>query len=109
MHYFISLVKPLKESSMTGKLKGAGRPYAGFVRTYMAGYINGDSLDEIARSLGTTPNTVLVTAAMLRRHGVRLPKVRERFDASALNKIIRRHQAAGVSIHSRRSRKGVWS
>lgn len=79
---------------MNRKLKGTGRPYAKSVHAYMAGYMSGESLGAIAKRLGTTENALLVTASELRRRGVRLPKVRERFDTESLNKIVRRYRAS---------------
>jgi len=81
---------------MTGKLKGSGRPYAKFVHAYMAGYMSGEPLSAIAKRLGTTENALLVTASELRRRGVRLPKVRERFDSESLNRIVRRYKSSSI-------------
>lgn len=78
---------------MKAKIKRARsneRPYETFVRRYMEIYSAGGGLREIAAALGTTENTVGVTASRLRAEGVRLPKVVDRFDAKYLNRIINR-------------------
>ena len=64
------------------------RPYERFVREYMDGYTAGEGIKEIAARLETTKATVGVYAAVLRRNGVSLPKITDRFDAGFLNKII---------------------
>jgi hypothetical protein len=65
------------------------KPFTTFVREYMAGFVAGESADEIAKRLETTPATMLVYAAGLRKRGVALPKLNERFDAGHLNGMIR--------------------
>lgn len=64
------------------------RPYERFVREYMDGYASGEGIKEIAARLGTTQGTVSVYAAALRKHGVALPRIVDRFDAGFLNRII---------------------
>lgn len=65
------------------------KPFTTFVREYMAGFVAGESADEIAKRLETTPETMLVYASGLRKRGVELPKLSERFDAKHLNTMIR--------------------
>lgn len=72
------------------KEKPSERPYERFVREYMAGYVAGENTKQIARRLDTTENTVGVYAATLRKQGVRLPRLTDRFDANYLNAIINR-------------------
>ena len=64
------------------------RPYERFVREYMAGYAAGESKQEIAERLDTTPGTVEVCASQLRGMGVRLPMFTDRLDVEFLNKLI---------------------
>lgn len=72
------------------KVKAAKRerPYERFVREYMAGYAAGESKQEIAARLDTTPGTVEVCASQLRGMGVRLPMFTDRMDVEFLNKLI---------------------
>jgi hypothetical protein len=72
------------------RARGNERPYETFVRRYMEIYNAGGGLQEIAAAIGTTENTVGVTASRLSADGVRLPKVTDRFDAKYLNRIIQR-------------------
>ena len=65
------------------------KPFTTFVREYMAGFVAGEDADAIARRLETTPATLLVYAADLRKRGVALPRLNERFDANYLNSMIR--------------------
>lgn len=82
---------------MTEKRKNE-RPYERFVREYMEGYIAGESIKQIAARLDTTENTVSVYAAGLRRNGVELPRISDRFDAGYLNRI----------IHAKKKRAKKW-
>lgn len=74
------------------------RPYERFVREYMEGYASGEGLKQIAARLGTTHGTVSVYAAVLRKHGVDLPRISDRFDAGFLNRI----------IHSKKKKVKTW-
>lgn len=74
------------------------RPYERFVREYMDGYAAGEGIREIADRLGTTQGTVSVYAAALRRNGVALPRISDRFDAGFLNRI----------IHSKKKKVKTW-
>lgn len=76
------------------KSTAAERPYERFVREYMTVFNSGGGLKEVAKALDTTENTVGVTAAALRRNGVRLPRFTDRFDAGFLNDIITRSRKA---------------
>lgn len=73
---------------MTSRGIGNSRPYEKFVRGYMAGYDAGETADQIAKRCETTKGALFVHAAFLRKHGVRLPKLADRLDASFLNRII---------------------
>jgi hypothetical protein len=64
------------------------KPFTTFVREYMAGFVAGEDAAKIAARLETTPQTMLVYAAGLRKKGVRLPRLNERFDPEYLNKMI---------------------
>jgi hypothetical protein len=64
------------------------KPFTTFVREYMAGFVAGEDAARIAARLETTPQTMLVYAAGLRKNGVRLPRLNERFDAAHLNRMI---------------------
>jgi hypothetical protein len=75
---------------MTSKGPGKERPYSQFVRDYMEGYVAGDSSPQMAKRCKTTIGGLFVHAATLRRQGVKLPKLSERFDAKHLNTIIRK-------------------
>lgn len=65
------------------------KPFTTFVREYMAGFVAGEDADAIAKRLETTPATMLVYAAELRKRGVALPRLNERFDSKHLNSMIR--------------------
>jgi transposase len=65
------------------------KPYTTFVREYMAGFVAGEGMAEIAKRLDTTENTVSVYAAGLRKQGVALPRLNERLDVGHLNSMIR--------------------
>lgn len=73
------------------------KPYTTFVREYMAGFVAGEDAKRIAKRLDTTPQTLLVYAASLRKNGVALPRLNERFDAAHLNGIIRRAKRGAKS------------
>lgn len=75
---------------MIRKSRDQERPYERFVREYMAVFHAGGGPKEVAKALDTTPNTVGVTASVLRRNGVRLPRFTDRFDPGHLNAIIAR-------------------
>lgn len=74
---------------MVSKGVGKQRPYEKFVREYMTGYAAGESSEQIAKRCQTTKGALFVHAAYLRRQGVKLPKLTDRFDARYLNGIIR--------------------
>ena len=74
------------------------RPYERFVREYMEGYASGEGLKQIAARLETTQGTVSVYAAVLRKNGVDLPRISDRFDAGFLNRI----------IHSKKKKVKTW-
>lgn len=75
---------------MTSKSEGTLRPWEKFVRAYMAGYTAGETAAQIAARCETTPGALFVHANALRKQGVRLPRLKERFDAAFLNGIILR-------------------
>jgi hypothetical protein len=79
---------------MTSKSSGKDRPYSQFVRDYMEGYVAGESSPQMAKRCKTTLGGLFVHAATLRRQGVKLPKLSERFDAKYLNNIIRKVRQA---------------
>lgn len=74
---------------MTSKSDGRLRPWEKFVRAYMAGYLLGESSTQIAKRCETTVNALFVHANHLRRLGVRIPRLSDRFDAAHLNGVIR--------------------
>jgi hypothetical protein len=79
---------------MTSKSEGRSRPYAKFVKSYMDGYMAGETASQIAKRCETTRGGMFVHAAALRKKGVKLPKLNDRFDARILNGIIRKAREA---------------
>lgn len=78
---------------MTSKSDANARPWEKFVRAYMAGFAAGDTAEQIAARCETTKGALFVHASALRKQGVRLPRLKERFDAAYLNGIILRAKA----------------